>query len=45
LVGAVGRIAGTGAAAFVGALPPAVIVGGAVIVAAAAVYAVRRATA
>jgi hypothetical protein len=42
VVGAVGRIAGAGAGAFVGALPPAVIVGGAVLVAAAAVYAVRR---
>jgi hypothetical protein len=42
VVDAVARIAGAGAGAFVGALPPAVIVGGAVLVAAAAVYAVRR---
>lgn len=45
VVGAVARIAGTGAAAFVGALPPAVIVAGAVAVVGAGVYAVRRLTA
>lgn len=44
VVGAVARIAGTGAAAFVGSLPPAVIVAAAVGVVGVAVYAVRRLT-
>ena len=45
VVGAVARLAGTGAAAFVGALPPALIVAGAVAVVGVSVYAVRRLTA
>jgi len=45
IVGFTARLAGTGAAAFVGALPPAVIVAGAVAVVGVGVYAVRRLTA
>lgn len=45
IVGFTARLAGTGAAAFVGALPPAVIVAGAVAVVGVSVYAVRRLTA
>ena len=45
IIGFTGRLAGTGAAAFVGALPPAVIVVGAVAVVGVSVYALRRLTA
>ena len=45
IIGFTGRLAGTGAAAVVGALPPAVIVVGAVAVVGVSVYALRRLTA